>query len=70
MATMRLGGTIALPGFSNIKVEVEANGYAQTKEYLRVVLLQMAHEQATTGAIINWWRATFGTFIYDDVMQE
>jgi hypothetical protein len=62
-----LGGTIPLPGYANIKIEVSAEGYMKTKEYLRIVLLQMCNNQQTATAIATWWFGIFNENIQDQI---
>jgi len=64
---MSLGGTIPLPGYANIKIEVSGEGYAQTKEYLRAILLQMCITEPTAMAIATWWMSLFDEQIYNQV---
>ena len=59
MVSVRLGGTIALPNYSNIKVEVEGNNFAHAKALLRTVLEQM-HTEFNALPIESWWQTTFG----------
>lgn len=70
MENCSLGCTIALPGYQNIKVEVSAEGYIKTKEYLRSVLMAMCIEPQTTAAIEGWWKRAFGKDIKDDFVRS
>jgi len=58
MTAIRLGGTIALPNYSNIKVEVEGNSFSHTKALLRLTLENL-HNEFTAIPIEGWWRTTF-----------
>jgi hypothetical protein len=59
MTPTRLGGTIALPNYSNIKIEVEGNSYSHTKALLRVTLENMYNPHNAL-PIETWWLITFG----------
>lgn len=58
MTAIRLGGTIALPNYSNIKVEVEGNSYSHAKALLRITLENM-HNDYNALPIKSWWLVTF-----------
>lgn len=55
-----LGGTIALPGYQNIKIEVSGDGWSETKLRLKVILQTMCKDPITKQAIELWWLTTFG----------
>jgi len=59
MTAIRLGGTIALPNYSNIKIEVEGNNFSHAKALLRVSLAKMYNDY-NKPPIETWWLVTFG----------
>jgi len=58
MTAIRLGGTIELPNYSNIKIEVEGNSFSHAKALLRVSLENMYNDHNKL-PIETWWLITF-----------